>query len=519
MATCQAAKDPMNPLVVEWAATAKTALEAAAQRGIVVVSYAGCTMKVLDGCSAGGSYGFKQLTPNKDSIDIDSESKLYAELPLGVASLKGELQRGSRLTLSYVSVGQQAADGEPMGLRGSCEGATHYVRVLTVGAYSLTAMAGRGASGSAFGAGVGAGRSVRDRREVLRHSGDPDACAAAPGDQGCRAILQVGLAPLPQQAGAGENRVGFGEGLGGLAPLPTVTQMDDVNLDPGLAGADVALLKKLQEAKRQERDPAVNSEQKRAVWLGVVDYSAKHPYRAQAQRRAGEWGQVAVAEAQRARKASAVCDREVRDAVKLKELESLDDDVVPPAQKAAYRREYDRAYAPFQDILKECEGWRAKSAETWVDEALARAVAEQRKREEEAEQQRETVRVQEEHAAAQEARDSAESVQTWKTVSQVAGLSLAGVGAVLVVAGAVKAGDAKEKCSGSVCPSANQDAADSATTYGNLGIGGLGIGLVLFAGGYFWPSPSGGRPAADRAAAWRLVPGPGQAGLGSELSF
>jgi len=520
MATCQAAKDPMNPLVVEWPATAKTSLEAASQRGIVVVSYLGCTMKVLEGCDAGGSYGFKQLTPNKDRIDIDSESKLYAELPLGVASLKGELERGSRLALSYVSLGQQLADGQPMGLRGSCAGATHYVRSLTVGAYSLTAMSARGASGAASTMGTGVGAGAHERNEVLRHSGDPDACAAAPDSKDCRAILQVSLAALPQQqVAAGEKRAGFGQGLGGLAPLPTVEGLGEVKVDVSLAAADVNLLKAVQTAKRNERDAAFNSEQKRASWMEVASYSASHPYKEPALKRAREWAAVAVAEAQRARKAREVCDRNVQDSAKLKELEGLDDDVVPAAQKAAYRREFERAYSPFGGILPECEAWRAKAAESWVGEALARASKEQERRDAEAEQSRATRVHEEAVVAATKARESAESTRRWKTGAEITGLVLGGAGAVLVGIGWSQSSKAKEDCAGTYCPSANQDAADKAASYGNWGMAGLGAGLLLFAGGYFWPSPVSGQRPQSRSPAWRLTPGPGQAGIGTQIGF
>ena len=55
VATCAATKDPLHPLIVEWPAASRAELEAAAQRGAVVVSYAGCTLKVLTGCHAPGA--------------------------------------------------------------------------------------------------------------------------------------------------------------------------------------------------------------------------------------------------------------------------------------------------------------------------------------------------------------------------------------------------------------------------------------------------------------------------------
>lgn len=43
---CKVAGDPCNPFIVEWPAAERTNLESQSQAGLVVVSYAGCTLKV-----------------------------------------------------------------------------------------------------------------------------------------------------------------------------------------------------------------------------------------------------------------------------------------------------------------------------------------------------------------------------------------------------------------------------------------------------------------------------------------
>lgn len=202
-ATCKVAKDPLSPLIVEWPASSKVSLDAVSKRGVVVVSYAGCALKILSGCTARGQYQYTSVTPARDKISIESEDDLYARLPLGAVSLKGELARGSRLELDYIAVGQRVTTEPPVDLEGDCEGATHYVRTITIGAYALDAAArARGGAGvDVAGAGVGAERREGDRR--LHGSGDVERCAArssatedAASSAGCGAPLQLDLSPL-----------------------------------------------------------------------------------------------------------------------------------------------------------------------------------------------------------------------------------------------------------------------------------------------------------------------------------
>jgi hypothetical protein len=200
--TCKVARDPLHPFIVEWPATEKTALEAAYGRGAVVVSYAGCNLKLLGRCRAAGAYTLTSTTPARDVLEMRTETELYAKLPIGAAGLKGEVAAGSMLTLSYVAVGQLSLGASPTRLEGECEGATHYVETLTMGAYALDARA-KVAADAAVDVGVataGADRSEQVKR--LKSQGDVDRCAAEPTKGDCGAVLQLGLAPLARAAAA-----------------------------------------------------------------------------------------------------------------------------------------------------------------------------------------------------------------------------------------------------------------------------------------------------------------------------
>lgn len=194
---CQVAKDPLNPMVVEWPAMNRADLDSVSRRGLVVVSYAGCVMKVLTNCATAGSYEFTAATPVGDTLTIDDESKLYAELPLGVASLKGELAQGRKLQLAYVAVGQRVASQAPAQLSGDCRGATHWVQTMTVGAYALDTMASSAAGGNAEVGRVQGGAQERSARARRGSSGDLEGCRAVnPNREACNAILKLGLVEI-----------------------------------------------------------------------------------------------------------------------------------------------------------------------------------------------------------------------------------------------------------------------------------------------------------------------------------
>jgi hypothetical protein len=304
------AKDPLNPLIVEWPGTSKVALDSASKSGVVVVSYVGCVLKVLTSCQAGGGYDFKAVTPVRDKVSIENETDLYARLPLGVASLKGELATSGRLDLEYVAVGQRETAKPPVSLSGECAGATHYVRTIMVGAYGLDAVGKAKASGAVDVAGKGGGAEHAESVRHLRGSGEVDRCAGGANAKAddCGAVLQLGLAPLMVSGGGAVTAAGFGAGLGALAAVPTVQEFQTL---PGggqsLAAADVHLLQALQEAKRADKGSGA-PEGKAAAWDALARYEGKaNPYKELAERRREDWKRVAEAEARRKEQFAKVC--------------------------------------------------------------------------------------------------------------------------------------------------------------------------------------------------------------------
>ena len=214
-ARCGVQHSADKPLVVEWPAADRAALEARAQQGLVAVRYEGCTMEVLTSCRIDGRYDFVALSPKHERVRIRNADELYARLPVGAAGLEGKLAVSGQLTVDLSVVGRQQADRHVVDhaeLTGHCPGATHVLTGLTVGAFSLHAGAERELSAHARVAGAGAGGSHERAYELLARDGDPEACHA--GDEldpatppaGCRALLSIEAVPLA-----------------GRAPAPTLT--------------------------------------------------------------------------------------------------------------------------------------------------------------------------------------------------------------------------------------------------------------------------------------------------------
>lgn len=355
--TCKVAKDPLNPLVVEWPGTAKVDLEAASRRGLVAVAYSGCSMKILSGCEIKGGYDLEKTTPARDRLEIGNTSDLYAKLPLGAASLKGELGLESSLELDYIAVGQRIANKQPAETVGECAGATHYIRSITIGAFKLDAKA-KGKAGIEAGVGnAGAGVSRDENTRNLRSQGDVEKCQKDAKGDDCGAILQLGLAPLGIVSNSGKLTTGgFGAGLDPIAQVYEVKALGEIDVSgsASLRETDVDFLRLLQTAKRADKDEAIEARVKARAWDAVFRYETKgtNPWKDRAKRRSEEWTIVAEQEERQREALQKLKERFYVDKRKLEELLAMDVDVVTSEQKAAYKKEFFEVYATRARELK-----------------------------------------------------------------------------------------------------------------------------------------------------------------------
>jgi hypothetical protein len=202
LAKCSVAASREQPLVTEWPASYKARLEALLQGGAVAVEYSGCDLKIIDRCRLSGSYAWKKTTLSTDTTDIQDEDDLYAKLPLGAASLSGQLKTSGSLHEQTTVSGQlqlvgKAADDATSGAE--CARATHLVTALSIGAFKLVAGGAAKVSGGAEYAGVSAGGSSAQTRSILRAAGDAGSCEHATKDEPsaeCRSPIQIFLTPI-----------------------------------------------------------------------------------------------------------------------------------------------------------------------------------------------------------------------------------------------------------------------------------------------------------------------------------
>ena len=208
-----AGKAPLDPLIVEWPSTSRAKLEALAHKGVVVVQLHRCAIDVLAGCHAAGDYAYTALTRKHDRVHIADTDALWANVPLGAASLAATLERAGELNVEMTVVGRWEADRDsiaPSELAGQCAGATHVVTAMVTGAFDFYAGSDVAASGGASVLGAGAGGKTSSTFARLDSDGDARKCTNAtladrtPPD-GCGALLRlellaIGAARAPETA-------------------------------------------------------------------------------------------------------------------------------------------------------------------------------------------------------------------------------------------------------------------------------------------------------------------------------
>jgi len=210
---CGVEKSQSKPLIVEWPSPDRLELENKVAEGLVVVRYVGCEMTVLDRCSVPAMYRYHGATRYQDKVEMKDADDLYANLPVGAAKLEGKLQRSGRLTVDMNLVGRYEAERPSVRaeeLQGACDGATHFVYGVTVGAFDFYAGGQADVGGSAGIGNLGAGAHSQSERESLTKAGDTAACEkATPADKAppaqCGALLRLEVVPLLGTPSASNN--------------------------------------------------------------------------------------------------------------------------------------------------------------------------------------------------------------------------------------------------------------------------------------------------------------------------
>jgi hypothetical protein len=208
--TAHAAQSATHPLILEWPAADRAALESQRAGGVVVVKYGGREMEVMRGCRVAATYHYVALTPKEDDVVMRSGAELAAAMPIHAARLDARIEQKQKLEVAMTIVGMYESEARAWrvaDLTGDCAGATHVIAALTVGAFELSASAetAAGAGATMLGAGVEVHRDAS--KEVLDRDGKKDACAKASAGAvappyECGALLRVEVAAIVFPASA-----------------------------------------------------------------------------------------------------------------------------------------------------------------------------------------------------------------------------------------------------------------------------------------------------------------------------
>lgn len=230
-AKCGVKASAAKPLVVEWPAADRGALEARANRSLVAVRYQGCEMEVLTNCTVEGAYSYLGLNQKREGVRIKSVDELYAQLPVGAVGLEAKLERAGQLNVDMVIVGRKEAERSEFSerdLQGRCDEATHVITGITLGAFSFYAGATAEVGAGVKVGNIGAGASSGTEREVLKEDGNADSCAAASqsdaaAPDGCGALLRVEVVPIDRIFGGDTVADGGSGGTSNTATSDTGT--------------------------------------------------------------------------------------------------------------------------------------------------------------------------------------------------------------------------------------------------------------------------------------------------------
>lgn len=198
----------LSPLTVDLSSSTRVALESAMKRGVAIIAHDCRQLRVLEGCRLGGDYEFAGVSRKEDVVTLKDESELGANLPFDAAKLSGKLAQGNSIQLALVQVGTRRALFDAVGrpeLSGACDGATHFVRGTTLGAFAMKTSAKGEAQVAAEVFGVGAEAQSKSQRSTDRKDGSLSACRASKPDAfeppaECGVPVRLHLVPILEKS-------------------------------------------------------------------------------------------------------------------------------------------------------------------------------------------------------------------------------------------------------------------------------------------------------------------------------
>lgn len=133
--------DDDERLVVDWSPLDRSRLEAAVRRGLVPVRVDGCKARVVDTCTVKRPYSFAATSRQREVMVVRDRDEIGAKLPILATRLGASVSKASALDVAMTVVGRyEAGPGlvAKTDLEGECEGVTHVVANMSVGAFAIS---------------------------------------------------------------------------------------------------------------------------------------------------------------------------------------------------------------------------------------------------------------------------------------------------------------------------------------------------------------------------------------------
>jgi hypothetical protein len=179
-AACSDGQVTTERLVVDWSSLDRSKLEATAHKGLVPVRLDGCEARLVDHCVARRGYAYMPTSRQRELVVVRGHDELRARLPLGAARFGATLDRSRELRVTMTVVGRWEAPLEAIGasdLEGECEGATHYIASVAVGAFEIAAKSAAEVGVEADVAALDARAESKSERQRLDSAGVEARCS------------------------------------------------------------------------------------------------------------------------------------------------------------------------------------------------------------------------------------------------------------------------------------------------------------------------------------------------------
>lgn len=203
------------PFIVDWEPQQIARLAAALRdqsSGTVVVAYRRNAIRLLPDCWVSGSYGRAATGLYTGMLQIRSSdvASVNVGVPAGALwqiSTSAGIGHATLLNYRFVLVGRYDVGGSRRSASllelqdrapYACQGATHFVRAASTGAFERLSDAYGAAGMQASAPGVGAGVSGQSQQTIGASGGNYGRCAAVGNlnDAACAALLKIELSPL-----------------------------------------------------------------------------------------------------------------------------------------------------------------------------------------------------------------------------------------------------------------------------------------------------------------------------------